>query len=86
MRMTGSINADAAKEGADCVVTPCPLCQMQLDMFQKEAKQDVPSDKDMPIIHMSQLIGLVLGISPAALGMTKRHMNSTSALNRFVGA
>ena len=38
MQMTGSINKDAATEGADCVVTPCPLCQMQLDMFQKEAK------------------------------------------------
>ena len=86
MRMTGSINADAAREGADCVVTPCPLCQMQLDMFQKEAKQYIPCDKDMPIIHMSQLIGLALGISPAELGMTKRHMTSTAALNRFVGA
>ena len=40
----------------------------------------------MPIIHMSQLIGLALGISPAELGMTKRHMTSTAALNRFVGA
>ena len=39
MQMTGSINKDAATEGADCVVTPCPLCQMQLDMFQKEAKR-----------------------------------------------
>ena len=54
MQMTGSINNDAAKEGADCVVTPCPLCQMQLDMFQKEAKAVVGGDKDMPILHMSQ--------------------------------
>lgn len=86
MQMTGSINRDAANEGADCIVTPCPLCQMQLDMFQKEAKQTVPCDKDMPIIHMSQLIGLALGISPEEMGMPKRHMTSTVSLNRFIGA
>lgn len=86
MQMTGSINRDAANEGADCIVTPCPLCQMQLDMFQKEAKQTVPCDKDMPIIHMSQLIGLALGISPEEMGMPKRHMTSTASLNRFIGA
>ena len=54
------IYKDAATEGADCVVTPCPLCQMQLDMFQKEAKEVVGGGKDMPILHMSQLVGLSL--------------------------
>ena len=84
MQMTGSINADAQKEGADCVVTPCPLCQMQLDMFQKEAKATVPMNGDMPIIHMSQLIGLALGCTPAEMGMTDRHLASTASLNRFL--
>ena len=83
MQMTGSINADAQKEGADCVVTPCPLCQMQLDMFQKEAKATVPMNGDMPIIHMSQLIGLALGCSAEEMGMTNRHLASTASLSRF---
>lgn len=83
MQMTGSINRDAAVEGADCVVTPCPLCQMQLDMFQKEAKATVPCGTDMPIIHMSQLIGLALGVSAEEMGMTKRHLTSTESLKRF---
>ena len=54
MQMTGSINKDAATEGADCVVTPCPLCQMQLDMFQKEAKEVVGGGKDMPIVLVTR--------------------------------
>ena len=85
MQMTGSINKDAATEGADCVVTPCPLCQMQLDMFQKEANAVVGADKDMPILHMSQLIGLALGISPEEMGMPKRHLTDTAAVTKFVG-
>ncbi|MBS5936447.1 MAG: CoB--CoM heterodisulfide reductase iron-sulfur subunit B family protein [Veillonella sp.] len=84
MQMTGSINADAEKEGADCVVTPCPLCQMQLDMFQEEAKKTVALHKDMPILHMSQLIGLALGISPEEMGMPSRHLTSTAAVEKFV--
>ena len=79
-----SINADAEKEGADCVVTPCPLCQMQLDMFQEEAKKTVALHKDMPILHMSQLIGLALGISPEEMGMPSRHLTSTAAVEKFV--
>ena len=85
MQMTGSINKDAATEGADCVVTPCPLCQMQLDMFQKEAKEVVGGGKDMPILHMSQLVGLALGISPDEMGMPKRHLTDTAAVTKFVG-
>ncbi len=84
MQMTGSINRDARNEGADCIVTPCPLCQMQLDMFQKEAKATVPMKEDMPILHMSQLIGLALGIKPEEMGMPSRHMTSTKALDKFV--
>ena len=84
MEMTGSINADAAKEGADCVVTPCPLCQMQLDMFQKEAEQTVAKDKDMPILHMSQLIGLALGITPEEMGMPSRHLTSTAPIHKYI--
>lgn len=85
MQMTGSINRDAVKEGADCLVTPCPLCQMQLDMFQKEAKETVPCNENMPILHLSQLIGLALGLEPRELGMTTRHLTSTRKLISLIG-
>ena len=84
MQMTGSINRDAVNEGADCLVTPCPLCQMQLDMFQKEAKETVPCKQNMPILHLSQLIGLALGISPRELGMTTRHLTSNRRLLEII--
>lgn len=80
MQMTGSINKDAADEGADCLVTPCPLCHMQLDMFQKEARTTVPNDVKMPILHLTQLIGLALGCDPRELGLTVRHLTSTKQL------
>jgi succinate dehydrogenase / fumarate reductase cytochrome b subunit len=78
-KMTGESNLSAINAGADCMVTPCPLCQMQLDMYQPEGKAAVKTDKDIPVLHLSQLIGLALGLSPDALGM-KRHVVDTAVL------
>lgn len=78
-KMTGESNLSAINAGADCMVTPCPLCQMQLDMYQPEGKAAVKTDKDIPVLHLSQLIGLALGLTPDALGM-KRHIVDTAVL------
>ncbi|AOM83560.1 CoB--CoM heterodisulfide reductase iron-sulfur subunit B family protein [Salisediminibacterium beveridgei] len=58
---------------ADCIVTPCPLCQMQLDMYQPDAQKMVKEEITMPILHLPQLIGLALGFEPEELGI-KRHI------------
>jgi len=39
----------------------------------------------MPILHMSQLVGLALGITPEEMGMPKRHLTDTAAVTKFVG-
>lgn len=65
-------------QGADCVVTPAHFAKMQLDIFQKEAKK-LYGSKDTILLHMSQLVGLALGISPAEMGMPKRHLTITFA-------
>ncbi len=77
--MTGAINLSAVNAGSNCIVTPCPLCHLQLDMYQPEGQAAVGTDKDIPVLHMSQLIGLALGLSQEELGM-KRHIVSTAAL------
>lgn len=78
-KMTGESNLSAINAGADCMVTPCPLCQMQLDMYQPEGKAAVKTDKDIPVLHLSQLIGLALGLTPQALGLN-RHVTSVRSL------
>jgi succinate dehydrogenase / fumarate reductase, cytochrome b subunit len=79
MKATGNINLSAINSGADCTVTPCPLCQMQLDMYQPEGKRMVNADRDIPALHLSQLIGLALGFTADELGM-KRHVIATEVL------
>jgi succinate dehydrogenase / fumarate reductase, cytochrome b subunit len=76
---------DAAIEaGADCLVTPCPLCHLNLDSRQPEIEQVIGHRLGLPILHMPQLVGLALGLSPQALGL-ERHVVSTQPVLEKLG-
>jgi succinate dehydrogenase / fumarate reductase, cytochrome b subunit len=85
LRQAGRHMADAIDAGADCVVTPCPLCHLNLDMQQPEAAKFVERDLGMPVLHFPQLVGLALGLEPKELGMNK-HVVRTADVQRKVAA
>ena len=69
--------SEAQSEGADCLVTPCPLCHLNLDAQQPDAARYALVDGlEVPILHLPQLIGLALGIDPKELRVDK-HVIST---------
>ncbi|MBI4897628.1 MAG: CoB--CoM heterodisulfide reductase iron-sulfur subunit B family protein [Actinobacteria bacterium] len=76
---------DAIDAGADALVTPCPLCHLNLDLQQPEAKKFVNRELGIPVLHFPQLIGLALGLEPKELGMGK-HVVSTKAVAAKVAA
>jgi succinate dehydrogenase / fumarate reductase cytochrome b subunit len=69
--ITGQTNQSAIKAGADCMVTPCPLCQMSLDMNQPEGQAAVSCQQEIPVLHLAQLVGLALGLSTEQLGISR---------------
>lgn len=71
LKITGQTNLRAVEAGADCIVTPCPLCQMQLDMYQPEGKAAIKADYNMPVLHLAQLVALALGIPASELGLNR---------------
>ncbi len=77
LRQAGRHMADAIDAGADCVVTPCPLCHLNLDMQQPEAAKFVERDLGIPVLHLPQMLGMAFGLEPKDLGMT-RHVVSTN--------
>jgi succinate dehydrogenase / fumarate reductase cytochrome b subunit len=76
LRQAGTHVGDAIDAGADCLVTPCPLCHLNLDMQQPEAAKVVNRDRGLAVLHLPQLVGLALGAEPKELGMGK-HLAST---------
>jgi succinate dehydrogenase / fumarate reductase cytochrome b subunit len=53
------------------MVTPCPLCHLSLDTYQKKAEKAAKAKIDLPVIHFSQLVGMALGIDSHKLGFSK---------------
>src|SRR5262245_27338915 len=83
LRQAGRHLADAIDAGADCLVTPCPLCHLNLDLQQPAAQQFVERDLGIPVLHLPQMVGLALGLEPEELGMEK-HVVSTEDVQRKV--
>ncbi len=83
LRQAGRHLADAIDAGADCLVTPCPLCHLNLDMQQPAAQNFVERDLGIPVLHLPQMVGLALGIEPKELGMGK-HVVPTDVVQRKV--
>ncbi len=69
--ITGQTNQSAVNAGADCMVTPCPLCQMSLDMNQPEGQTAVGCHQEIPVLHLAQVVGLALGLTPEQLGLNR---------------
>ncbi len=83
-KMAGNHLQEAIAAGAHCIVTPCPLCHLNLDSRQPEVAAVLGKSLGLPILHLPQLIGLALGISPQVLGLS-RHIVSTHPVLKTLG-
>jgi succinate dehydrogenase / fumarate reductase, cytochrome b subunit len=72
---------DAADAEADCLVTPCPLCHLNLDFQQPLAQRLAGRDLNMPVLHLPQLLGLALGLGPKELGLSRHVVKPTSVID-----
>jgi heterodisulfide reductase subunit B2 len=50
-------------------VTACPLCQVNLECYQKQVNKEFGTEFNMPVMYFTQLMGLALGIPPKRLGI-----------------
>ncbi len=68
-RLSGTAMLDAIDNGAEMMVTPCPLCHLRMDTQQAHISQEMGRDVKMPVLHLPQMVGLALGIDPKELGL-----------------
>ena len=71
VKLTETILDMAKASGAECIVVSCPMCQINLDLRQQDIAKLSSKKFDMPIIYVTQLLGLCFGISPKKLGLSK---------------
>ena len=68
-RNSGRILELASRLGVDAIAVACPLCQMNLDLRQKQAAKAEDAFFNMPVLYFTQLMGLAMGIAPEHLGL-----------------
>jgi succinate dehydrogenase / fumarate reductase cytochrome b subunit len=81
LKQAGRHLGDAVDEGADCLVTPCPLCHLNLDLQQPLAERTVGRELNMPVLHLPQLVGLALGLDPKELGMNRHVVKPATVID-----
>jgi succinate dehydrogenase / fumarate reductase cytochrome b subunit len=81
LKQAGRHLGDALDAEADCLVTPCPLCHLNLDLQQPGAERIVGRELGMPVLHLPQLVGLAFGLEPKELGMSKHVVRPTSVID-----
>lgn len=84
LSMAGDHLLEAKGKGADCMVTPCPLCHLNLDAQQPDAAAIKKTPIGLPVLHLPQLVGLALGVPPQEMRLN-RHVVSTEAVAVKVG-
>jgi heterodisulfide reductase subunit B len=69
---------DAANREADVIATTCPLCNINLELYQKQVNREFGTKFSIPIMYFTQLLGLALGIASGRLGIGKELVSMES--------
>jgi len=68
LRMVYILLKEAKKKGAEAIATICPLCQFNLEAYQKKVEKVYNEKFDIPVLYFTQLLGLALGLDEKCLG------------------
>ncbi|HEX7499412.1 MAG TPA: heterodisulfide reductase-related iron-sulfur binding cluster, partial [Polyangia bacterium] len=68
-RLGARIMQDAVKRQAEAIVVACPMCHSNLDLRRGEINQQLEHKTDIPVLFITQVIGLALGLPKKKLGL-----------------
>ncbi|MEJ2038455.1 MAG: CoB--CoM heterodisulfide reductase iron-sulfur subunit B family protein [Desulfosarcinaceae bacterium] len=60
-----------AARGADVIATVCPMCQMNLEAYQKKISRQHGLDLSISVVYLPQLLGLALGLAWESVGLDR---------------
>jgi len=69
--------------GVDAIIDVCPFCHMQFDVGQKEVNEQYGTDYAIPVLHLAQLYGLAMGLTPEDLTLDKQIVDPTELVEKM---
>ena len=70
-KLSGKIVKNAVDLGAEAIIVACPMCHSNLDMRRPAINSYLQTKVDVPVIYITQAIGLAVGLNPKELGLQK---------------
>ena len=67
----------------DAIVDVCPFCHMQFDVGLKEVNEQYGTNFDIPVLHLAQLYGLAMGLSPEDLTLDKQVVDPSALIEKM---
>lgn len=71
---------DAENRDTDVIATICPMCNVNMEVYQRQVNREYGTNFAIPAMYFTQLIGLALGIAPGRLGIGKELVSLAPSL------
>ncbi|MBI4682608.1 MAG: CoB--CoM heterodisulfide reductase iron-sulfur subunit B family protein [Nitrospirae bacterium] len=81
LKLMSKILKDALARGANCFVTTCPMCQLNLDAYQDEVREKYGIAKSLPVYFITELLGVSMGMGVEQMQID-RHFTDALGLLR----
>ncbi len=81
--LTRKLLESASSNGAECLVTVCPLCQTNLDAYQSRVNQKFKTKYKMPVLFFTQLMGVAFGLGEKELGLKNSIVSAEKVLVKY---
>ncbi|MCE5333983.1 MAG: CoB--CoM heterodisulfide reductase iron-sulfur subunit B family protein [Desulfobacteraceae bacterium] len=85
-KLSGKLLSCALDAGAEAVVVACPMCQMNLDLRQKQLAKPAGVNFEIPVVYFTQLMGFAMGLPESRLGFDKLCVSPALLLSRTLAA
>jgi heterodisulfide reductase subunit B len=76
-RLSGLIVGDARDRGAEAIIVACPMCHSNLDMRRDAINSFLGEKVDMPVLYITQAIGLAVGVDGKELSLQRHFVKVT---------
>ncbi len=74
---------NAVNNGAEAIIVACPMCQSNLDMRQANINKTFSTSFDIPVVYLTELVGLAVGVKPKKLGLRKHFVDAMRLAKRM---
>ncbi len=74
-----------AAKGADCIATICPMCQMNLDSYQKKVSHVKGDNLSISVLYLPQLIGMAFDLPEKDLKLDLNMVYTDSLQAKLAG-